>query len=47
MMDAALFQKIYLFQDLGEDELQQVLNRTEPPGIFCRGGHHSGRRARG
>ncbi|MGA9754723.1 MAG: cyclic nucleotide-binding domain-containing protein [Desulfobaccales bacterium] len=27
-MDAALFQKIYLFQDLGEDELQQVLNRT-------------------
>jgi CRP/FNR family cyclic AMP-dependent transcriptional regulator len=28
MMDAALCQKIYLFQDLGEDELHQVLNRT-------------------
>ncbi len=30
MMDAALFQKIYLFQDIKEDELHQVLNRTSP-----------------
>jgi CRP/FNR family cyclic AMP-dependent transcriptional regulator len=27
-MDAAFFRKIYLFQDLEEDEVQQVLNRT-------------------
>jgi len=30
MMDATLFQKIYLFQDIKEDELHQVLNRTSP-----------------
>ena len=28
MMDAAFFNKIYLFQDLEEPELQQVLSRT-------------------
>jgi CRP/FNR family cyclic AMP-dependent transcriptional regulator len=28
MMDAALFQKIDLFQDIKEDEIHQVLNRT-------------------
>jgi CRP/FNR family cyclic AMP-dependent transcriptional regulator len=28
MMDTAFFRKIYLFQDLEEDEIQQVLNRT-------------------
>ena len=28
MMDAALLQKIYLFQDLKEDEIHQVLDRT-------------------
>ena len=28
MMDAAFYQKIYLFQDLGEAEIQQVLSRT-------------------
>jgi CRP/FNR family cyclic AMP-dependent transcriptional regulator len=30
MMDAAFFQKIYLFQDLEESEVQQVLSRTRP-----------------
>ncbi len=28
MMDAAFFRKIYLFQDLEEEEIHQVLNRT-------------------
>ncbi len=28
IMDAAFFRKIYLFQDLGDDEIQQVLNCT-------------------
>jgi CRP/FNR family transcriptional regulator, cyclic AMP receptor protein len=28
MMDAALFQKIFLFQDIKEDELHRVLERT-------------------
>jgi len=27
-MDTAFFRKIFLFQDLGEDEIEQVLNRT-------------------
>ena len=30
MMDAAFFRKIYLFQDLEEDEINQVLSRTAP-----------------
>ena len=30
MQDAAFFQKIYLFQDLEEGEINQVLSRTEP-----------------
>jgi CRP/FNR family transcriptional regulator, cyclic AMP receptor protein len=29
MLDAAFFKKIYLFQDLNEPELRQVLHRTE------------------
>jgi len=28
MIDASLFQKIYLFQDLKEDEIHQVIDRT-------------------
>ena len=28
MIDAALFQKIFLFQDLKEDEIHQVIDRT-------------------
>jgi CRP/FNR family transcriptional regulator, cyclic AMP receptor protein len=30
MMDAAFFQKIYLFQDMEEAEIHQVLSRTLP-----------------
>ena len=30
MMDTAFFRKIYLFQDLEEDELKRVLHRTVP-----------------
>jgi CRP/FNR family cyclic AMP-dependent transcriptional regulator len=30
MMDAAFFRKIFLFQDLEEDEIHQVLSRTMP-----------------
>lgn len=30
MMDAAFFRKIYLFQDLEEGEIHQVLNHTMP-----------------
>jgi CRP/FNR family transcriptional regulator, cyclic AMP receptor protein len=30
MMDPAIFRKIYLFQDLEEEEIRQVLNRTSP-----------------
>lgn len=30
MMDATFFQKIFLFQDLEESEIQQILSRTVP-----------------
>ena len=30
MMDAAFFRRIYLFQDLEEEEIKEVLNRTKP-----------------
>jgi CRP/FNR family transcriptional regulator, cyclic AMP receptor protein len=33
MMDAVFFQKIFLFQDLEENEIHQVLNRTRPRGF--------------
>ena len=41
----AFFRKIFLFQDLEDREIEQVLNRTSPREFPPRSGHHPGRRA--
>ena len=43
--EAAFFRQIFLFQDLEDQEIEQVLSRTSLREFPAGSGHHPGRRA--
>ncbi len=40
MVDTAFLHKIFLFRDLTEDEMKEILRRTQTPKFSSSGRHH-------